>query len=94
MFTCSSEEKWDPIMGWDHLTKQRQELPIVVCPNGAVYVAGTQFLINHGTFISKDMVFCEMPRERSLDIDDEFDIIVFETIVNLGLNKNTRKQEH
>jgi N-acylneuraminate cytidylyltransferase len=94
MFTRAKDMRWHPIMGWDYMLKQRQELPTVVCPNGAVYVAGAKFLIDNGSFINPDMVCCEMPRERSLDIHNEHDIRVLETIVDALSEKKPSEQEH
>jgi N-acylneuraminate cytidylyltransferase len=94
MFTRSKENRWIPIMGWDYILKQRQDLPTVVYPNGAVYVAGTKFLINNESFINPSMVCCEMPWERSLDIDTENDIKILEAIIGPHSEKNVSYQEH
>jgi N-acylneuraminate cytidylyltransferase len=48
---------------------RRQELPRAFSLNGAVYVARVPWLLEHRTFLSAATVACEMPGERSLDID-------------------------
>ena len=49
----------------------------VYTPNGAVYVAAAQWLLQHRTFISPETVGYIMPAERSLDIDTEADLAHF-----------------
>lgn len=54
----------------------RQALEQVVALNGAVYVANTQALQEHKTFLTEQTVVSKMPVERSLDIDTHFDLQV------------------
>lgn len=52
---------------------RRQDLPPVYQLNGAVYVAKTQWLRDKKTFMTKETLGYNMPKNRSVDIDDEFD---------------------
>jgi CMP-N,N'-diacetyllegionaminic acid synthase len=49
--------------------------------NGAVYVARTIFLLNSGTLFSERLCASVMPRLRSLDIDEELDFRICESLV-------------
>ena len=52
---------------------RRQELPEVFALNGAIYNFSIPWLHETRTFVSATTVGFEMPKERSVDIDDEFD---------------------
>jgi N-acylneuraminate cytidylyltransferase len=47
----------------------RQQLPPVYRPNGAVYVFDADWFAANGSLASRSIGFVEMPEERSLDID-------------------------
>jgi CMP-N-acetylneuraminic acid synthetase len=67
---------------------RRQDLPEVLALNGAVYVADAAFLRAHGTFVTPTTAVYAMPRERSVDIDDAFDLQIAEALLStrtLGL---------
>ena len=55
----------------------RQNLPPAYTPNGAIYVAQTQWLLREQRFIDAQTVAFVMPPERSLDIDTELDLDYF-----------------
>lgn len=65
----------------DGLIPRRQDLPPVYALNGAVYVAKTDWLRTHETFLSEGVVGYVMPQERSLDIDTELDLRIFAAIL-------------
>ena len=48
-------------------------MPKVYAINGAVYVARIEWLISSKSFVGNDTSAYIMPRERSVDIDTEFD---------------------
>ncbi len=52
-----------------------------VIPNGAIYVAQTDWFRRNRALISPKTVGYVMPRERSVDIDDELDFILAETLL-------------
>lgn len=60
---------------------RRQDQRAVWALNGAVYVASPQWLWGNGTFVSRDSVLYPMPKSRSIDIDDEVDIVVAEALM-------------
>jgi CMP-N,N'-diacetyllegionaminic acid synthase len=57
----------------DTLVDRRQDRPKTYALNGAMYNFETSWLMRNGAFIGEETVAYEMPRERSVDIDDEFD---------------------
>ena len=59
---------------------RRQDLPPSYSLNGAVYVARIDWLLSAGTFLTPATVGYVMPKERSVDIDDELDLVVAEAI--------------
>jgi CMP-N,N'-diacetyllegionaminic acid synthase len=63
---------------------RRQDLKTVYLINGAVYVAEIEWLALRRDFISGETVAYVMPLDRSLDIDAEKDLQLFEK----SLNKN------
>ena len=75
--------------GYGHLSKsmhsevvRRQDVPIVYGLNGAVYVWHTHTL-SKGLWGGKLKCYV-MPKERSVDIDDEIDFYVAEKILKFG----------
>ena len=61
---------------------RRQDAEKIYYPNGAVYVARTQWLLKEKRFISDGTVGYELPKERSLDIDTPLDLVVLKTLIN------------
>ena len=53
-----------------------------VIPNGAIYVAQTDWFRRNQAFISPETVGYLMPRERSVDIDDELDLLITEELLS------------
>lgn len=54
----------------ESLFKNRQELPKVLSPNGAIYIFSIKDFLKYKDFPSNKIGFYEMPLERSLDIDN------------------------
>lgn len=52
---------------------RRQDLPRVYVPNGAVYVAESNFIIKNKSFLTEETVGYIMLGENSVDIDTEMD---------------------
>jgi len=57
-------------------TSQRQGLPELYALNGAIYVAQTEWFVKKKKFITSETLGFRMPKERSLDIDTEFDFML------------------
>lgn len=53
-----------------------QEFPTLHHPNGALFAARVAAFENAGSFYTEETIAYEMPQERSLDIDEPFDLEV------------------
>ena len=61
---------------------RRQDLPDYYKFNGAIYLLNTQYFYNNFNSIYKEGVYaCEMPSNRSIDIDNSFDFFLAEQIL-------------
>lgn len=83
MFSMDADKRLLPIVGGAVPTR-RQAAGEVLALNGAVYVARRSFLLETKTFLSDRTVGYVMPRERSLDIDDEFDLKLADFLMSEG----------
>jgi len=61
--------RFQPLSDPAHCFANRQSLPAVVRPNGAVYVLDADWFVPRGSFVSERIGVVSMPAERSLDID-------------------------
>ena len=59
-----------PLSDPAHCFANRQSLPPVVKPNGAVYVFDADRMVATGSFVSERIGAIAMPPERSHDIDN------------------------
>tara|TARA_B100001167_G_C16774717_1_gene310592 strand:- start:10854 stop:11561 length:708 start_codon:yes stop_codon:yes gene_type:complete len=67
----------------------RQNLVKRWIPNGGIYVIRTNFLLKHKKCIDDETLVYEMSKLNSLDIDDEDDFILCESLIKSGfINKN------
>jgi len=69
-----------PILPEHQGTARRQDLPPAFAVNGAVYVARTDWIRTQESFVTPETIGFVMPRARSIDIDDELDLIVAEAL--------------
>jgi len=67
--------RFQPLSDPAHCFANRQSLPPVVRPNGALYVLNAERFVASGSFVSERIGVVEMPVERSQDIDslDDFE---------------------
>jgi CMP-N,N'-diacetyllegionaminic acid synthase len=74
MYFMDQEAKLRKVIDLNLSALRRQDLPKVFSLNGAIYMARCKWFQEKKTFLSTETVgFC-MPRERSLDIDTEWDL--------------------
>jgi len=69
-------------ISYDKLDKQRQQLPDYYRINGALYLIRCSYLAKTMDIYGAGSYAYIMPKERSVDIDDELDFITAETIYN------------
>tara|TARA_B110001450_G_C17610717_1_gene477163 strand:- start:434 stop:1177 length:744 start_codon:yes stop_codon:yes gene_type:complete len=58
----------------DYSIVRRQDAPLVYEMNASIYIFTRDTLINRKKLINKKTTIFEMPRERSIDIDDIYDL--------------------
>ena len=80
-------EKLVHLMDQKDTILRRQDLPQVYEINGAVYVISTQALLAHQSIHIENTTGYIMPKERSVDIDDELDFMLAETILRYNHKK-------
>lgn len=80
MYYVNDNGGLQPILEVEFMNR-RQELPKVFSLNGAIYISKVEWLNKNKTFINRDTLAYIMPKERSLDIDDEYDMIIAKAII-------------
>jgi N-acylneuraminate cytidylyltransferase len=81
MYYLESSGKLRPVID-RVVTGQRQDLEKAYVLNGAVYVAGTDWLRKSASFVGEGTEAYVMPAERSIDIDSEFDLVLMEACLS------------
>jgi len=66
----------------ENMNKNRQELPVFYRLNGAIYLACWDYLKNERSFFGKNTFAYIMPKERSIDIDNEVDFELARILMN------------
>ncbi|NPV89922.1 MAG: acylneuraminate cytidylyltransferase family protein [Firmicutes bacterium] len=76
MHTLDQHHRLRPLLPAGQSYQRRQDLPLVYVENGAVYVAQTDYLLKTRGFMTSDTLAYIMPRDRSIDIDNEIDFFI------------------
>ena len=63
------------------MNKNRQKLPVFYRLNGAIYLAYWNYLKQQKSFFGEKTFTYIMPKERSVDIDDEIDLKLAEILI-------------
>ena len=66
------------------LNKRRQDLPVFYRLNGAIYLARLDYLRKCNGFFGPETYAYVMPRERSIDVDTNFDLKLVEYFISLA----------
>lgn len=69
-----------PEFGKKHF-KRSQEMKKLYRPNGAIFIINTKTFLKYKSFYTDKITPFILPRERSIDIDDEFDFIIAEFLL-------------
>ena len=67
----------------DFIFKNRQDLPEVYSPNGAIYIFSANDFLKNNTIPTNNIGFYEMSNENSIDIDDKSDLIKVKGILKI-----------
>lgn len=70
----------------DSFKMRRQDLHKSYYPNGAIYIASIETLIKYKGFYCQHTLPYIMPKERSIDIDDNFDWDLAEFLIKKRIN--------
>jgi CMP-N-acetylneuraminic acid synthetase len=70
-----------PLAESEATTDRRQDTGRAVLPNGAVFVVTTELIRSGGNWYGSSSVAYEMPPERSIDIDDAWDLHLTQLIL-------------
>lgn len=84
MYFIDEAHKMSPVLGSPNKYHRRQDMPPAYRVNGAVYTARTEWLLKSENFIGPGTIAYPMPRQRSLDIDNEWDLETFEAMKRAG----------
>ena len=84
----ADDGRYLPLSSPEHCFANRQSLPAVVKPNGAVYAMQAEWFVANQGFVSERIGTVVMPEARSLDIDQLAD---FERCEAMLLNHETGK---
>ena len=75
------------LFGDEYLRMRRQELEKVYMPNGAIYISTPQTLYKCESFYCNHTIPYIMPTRRSIDIDNEIDFMLAESLIkNISLD--------
>jgi CMP-N-acetylneuraminic acid synthetase len=77
-----------PVLGKFSSRLRRQDLSDVYTVNGAIYMARRETLLREKSFFGTDTVGFVMSRIESLNIDDAFDFLIAEMVLEKGLAGN------
>jgi N-acylneuraminate cytidylyltransferase len=83
MYRLDTGDRLVPLMDKGYTSQRRQDLPTAYVLNGAVYAVRTGWVEQYRTFLTPETAAYVMPRERSIDVDSEQDIIVCELLLSL-----------
>ena len=81
MYTLQGDHRLAPVLPEEERVTRRQDAAPTYVLNGAVYVANTNWLVKHKSFMHDKTVAHVMPSGRSIDIDDEVDLRVAEAVI-------------
>lgn len=83
MYGLDNANRLAPLL--DNEYSRRQDLPPIYALNGAVYAACTKWFELNKSFISSETIGYIMPKNRSLDVDDELDLKICSIILEAAI---------
>lgn len=69
------------LFGDEYLKRRRQDLKGVYIPNGAIYISTPRTLYKYKSFYCNHTIPYIMPIKRSIDIDNEIDFMLAESVM-------------
>lgn len=86
MFFLSTDHHLQPVIKQDEIGARRQDLPEVYLPNGALFIASSEYLLRSKSFYTDQTIGYLMPKERSYEIDDLIDFKICEYLLNNSID--------
>ncbi|WP_397600381.1 cytidylyltransferase domain-containing protein [Silvanigrella sp.] len=86
MYSIEDNQSLKPLLSGEKPTR-RQDMKNYYTLNGSVYVVNIEFFKKQGKMLADHSICYEMPKNRSIDIDDEIDFSIAEFILNKNLMK-------
>ena len=83
----SREKRLVPVLDKARLPKRRQDFPPVFVRNGALYISRRKHILREPEILEGTPHFYEMPRERSINIDEPFDLQLAEWLMSRNETK-------
>jgi CMP-N,N'-diacetyllegionaminic acid synthase len=82
MYSISDDQRLFPIVENPRTRpSRRQDLPLVFALNGAVFAAKSDWIASQRDFVTAETIAYQMPVERSVDIDTDFDLKIAEALL-------------
>ncbi len=75
-----------PFFSWKYFKMRSQDLPKSYIPNGAIFISTPQVLQKYKSFYCNPILPYIMPKERSIDIDSQLDLMLAEEIIKNAKN--------
>ena len=72
---------------------RRQQLPQYYRINGAIYIQSVNLLMREGKLYGEKSFAYIMTKEKSIDIDDDYDFMIAELLMLKSLNMSGRVEE-
>jgi len=85
-----NENGYIKVMLYDPSIKRRQDAPVVYDITTCVYVSGFDYIRSCSSLMEGKVGYVEIPPERALDIDEEFDLYLADMILRYPFNKNNQ----
>lgn len=79
-FRVTTDDRLDPVLGWDAVATRRQDISPTYRLNGAVYALRTEAIRRGDPLVGPGTAVVVMPPERSVDIDGEIDLELARTL--------------
>jgi len=92
MYFLDNDGRMTSVIDVSKIPTRRQDLPAAYSLNGAVYVVKVEWFEKSVKLIDKQTVAYVMPKIRSLDIDTELDLMIFQVILDKGICFNKMVQ--
>ena len=80
--TINKDGTLEPVLSRDASLTNRQDQSLTYVPNGALFIAETEFFKKEKTFYTESTLAYVMPPDRSVDIDNKIDFLVTEALVS------------